>query len=61
MRDLDNIEVIKEWYYENDEDAYSEEQRILQEFRDYKYKGDPVLSSGNSEMFTIDVLGLDVL
>lgn len=60
-RDLDNIEIIKEWYYENGEEAYAREQKILQEFRDYRYSGDPILSSGNSEMFTIDVLGLDVL
>ena len=41
-------------------DAYEWEQRILKAFAEYRYQGPDVLSSGNTELFTHDVLGLDV-
>ena len=39
--------------------AYEDEQKILKEHANYKYKGYPILDSGNTELFTRDVLGLD--
>lgn len=49
------ITVLSETVYENGQDAYDEEQRILKKFKDFKYVGPDVLSSGNTELFTIDV------
>lgn len=54
-----DVEIVKEWYYENGEDCYKEEQRILKEFKEYKYTGDRLLDSGFTEMFYKDVLLLD--
>jgi hypothetical protein len=31
-------------------DAYNMEQRLLKEYKQYKYKGDPILKSGNTEL-----------
>ena len=57
--DLQNIEVIKTWEYQNGTECREEETRILREYKQYKYTGDHLLSSGNSELFYCDVLLLD--
>jgi hypothetical protein len=54
-----DVRVVREWYYENGEDCYKEEQRILKEFSEHKYTGDKLLDSGHTEMFYKDVLLLD--
>lgn len=59
--DLEHIKVIKIWEYPLGIDAYKIEQRILKEYKDLKYTGKSLLSSGNSELFSEDVLGLDVV
>lgn len=56
--ELKNIKVIKEWYYEDGAEAFAQEQKILKEFRYAKYEGSNLLESGNTELFTHDVLGL---
>ena len=33
-------------------DAFTEEQKILNTFKEYKYLGEPILSSGNTEILT---------
>lgn len=58
-KDLKNIEIIQEWRYNNGKDAYEIEQKILKDNKEYKYRGLPLLVSGNSELFTKDVLNLD--
>lgn len=58
-RDLKNIEILQEWKYANGKDAYEIEQKILKDNKKYKYTGLPLLVSGNSELFTKDVLNLD--
>jgi hypothetical protein len=35
------------------------ETNILRKFKKHLYQGAPILSNGNSEIFTHDVLGLD--
>lgn len=53
-------EVLMEQWYENGQEAFDQEQSILQEYQRYKYTGDKVLTcGGNTELFVIDVLGLD--
>lgn len=57
--ELEKITILKTWDFQLGADAYDKEQEILRLFKDYKYIGDPILSSGNTELFTIDVLQLD--
>ncbi len=60
--DLAKIKVIKTVNYATGEEAYIEEQRILKEFAHMKYTGSPLLDShGNTELFKIDVLSLDIV
>ncbi len=50
--------ILQETYYENGRDAYAEEQRILKLYKEFRYKGDNLLVSGNTECFTENVFGL---
>lgn len=56
--ELQLIEVVKTWYYEDGAEAYEAEQKILKDYSQYQYKGPDILKSGNTELFTIDVLGI---
>lgn len=58
--DLETITVLKIWEYIDGNEAYIQEQKILKEFNRFRYKGSNILSSGNSEIFTHDVLGIDL-
>lgn len=58
LTDLYNIEIIKVWHYKLGEEAYAEEQRILTKYSSNKYVGDPLLQSGNTELFDCDILNL---
>lgn len=40
--------------------AKKDESKILNKYQKYRYKGKPILFSGNTELFTKDVLKLDV-
>ena len=58
--DLRKIDVVSVRYFENGQDAYDEEQRIIRKYHDFRYKGKPVFkSAGTAEMFYMDVLGTD--
>ena len=57
--ELQVIEVLKTWYYIKGYEASEEEQRILKEYKEYKYTGDNLLTSGNTELFCKDILNLD--
>ena len=59
IEDLSNIEILRTWYYENGEECAKTERTILEEFKSFKYYGDKVLRSGNTELFVEDVLQLD--
>lgn len=54
-----HITVIKTKIYKKGIDAYNDEKEILERFKEYKYSGIPVIKSGNTELFTIDILNLD--
>jgi len=58
--DMQYIDVVKIWEYKVGEDAYIKEQKILSDYFEFKYTGDYLLKSGNTELFNKDVLGLDV-
>jgi hypothetical protein len=54
------ITPIKEFGFVFGQRAYELEQEILKEYSEYKYLGEDILISGNTEIFTRDVLGLDL-
>jgi|GEM_PF-2010545 len=55
-KDLDNIEIIKEILFENGIFAHKIEQKILKKYKQFLYKGPPILKSGgNSEIFIKDI------
>jgi hypothetical protein len=56
---LINIVFIKE--FKSGLDCYNEEQRLLKKYKDYLYKGSPILSSGNTELFTKDIMCLEYI
>ena len=58
--DMQHINVVKIWEYKVGEGAYIREQEILLKYAEFKYTGDYLLKSGNTELFFKDVLGLDV-
>jgi len=57
--DLGNIEVLKTWHFPIGHSARFAETMILRKFKEFQYKGSPVLKSGNTELFTEDILNLD--
>ena len=56
-----DIKVIKEWNYDDGLSAWTREQSILEKYKEYKYVGEKVINVGNSELFTKDVLSLDIV
>jgi len=52
--------ILQELFFESGSDALYMEKSILQEFKNFQYKGDPIMKSGNSELFIKDVLKLDI-
>lgn len=58
-KDLRIVEVLKTWYYENGQDALDKERDILKEYKEFKWMGEALLESGNTELFSKDVLTLD--
>lgn len=57
-KEFDRIHIIKEIVYDRGIDAYNEEQRILLAYSKYKYSGPNLLTSGNTEMFSVDIFSL---
>jgi hypothetical protein len=59
--DLSMITPIKIWYFSEGRKAREMEKDVLDRFKSFRYNGETVLEgSGNTELFTKDVLGLDV-
>jgi predicted Zn-ribbon and HTH transcriptional regulator len=59
-QELASHTIISHTNYLLGSQAYQEEQRILRQYKDFLYKGNPFLKEkGNTELFTKDVLGLD--
>lgn len=57
--DMQYIQVLHKIHYKFGQDAYNEEQRILKQFKDFKYIGPDILKSGNTELFTTNIFGYD--
>lgn len=58
-KDRSMITTLRTWPYAIGHAARLAEKEVLVTFNHAKYEGPDVLSSGNTEMFTMDVLGLD--
>ena len=58
--DREKFTVISEQHFALGRDAYEKEQSLLKKHKRYKYVGVDLLESGNSELFSTDVLELDV-
>lgn len=52
------IEIIDEVFYLNGKDAYDKEQAILRYYKSHKYTTSTPLKSGNTELFSLDLLTL---
>lgn len=57
--DMKYITILHEEYFNLGKAAYTNEQQILKQFEHYKYIGTDVLKSGNTELFTKDILNMD--
>jgi len=53
--ELDDLEVLKTWYFEDGNRAYKLEQRILDKFKNFRYKKKDILRTGNTELFVTDL------
>lgn len=56
--DLNKIEIVKQKLYENGADALEWETKLKRKYKEYQYKGPDILSSGNTELFTKDIIAL---
>lgn len=59
VSDRDKTVVLGAWYFDSGLDAVALEGKILELFKSDRHTGPPLLSSGNTEIFTRDVLLLD--
>lgn len=57
--ELSRIKILKTWDFAIGKNAYDAEQYYLKEYKYAKYTGDPLLKTGNTELFNQDVLLLD--
>lgn len=57
--DSSTYTIVKVWTFEVGQEAYIKEQEVLKTYKTAKYTGDPLLKSGNTEMFSYDILNLE--
>jgi len=58
LKELSKIEIVKQKLYYIGNDAYEWEQKLLKKYKQFQYKGPNVLESGNTELFTEDIMAL---
>lgn len=56
LTDLAKIEIVKQKLYDNGQDALDWETKLKRMYKEYQYKGPDILSSGNTELFTEDII-----
>jgi len=56
INDFKKLEKIKTWVFTNGRLAYEVEQALLKHFKKYKYTGDDLLLTGNTELLIRNVL-----
>lgn len=50
--DFSKVSILHKKWYSKGLNAFTEEQKIINTFKEYKYLGEPILSSGNTEILT---------
>jgi len=58
LTDLDKIEIIKQKLYNKGQEALDWETKLKQLYKRFQYKGPNILSSGNTELFTEDIIAM---
>ena len=58
IADLQKIEIVKQKLYEVGSEALEWETKLKRLYKQYQYKGPNVLSSGNTELFTEDIIAM---
>lgn len=58
LTDLSKIEIIKQKLYENGQDALDWETKLKRKYKQYQYIGPDILKSGNTELFTKDIIAM---
>ena len=58
LTDLSKIEIVKQKLYEVGQDALDWETKLKRMYKEYQYKGPDILSSGNTELFTEDIIAM---
>ena len=53
--------ILQEIYFEKGTDAIKLELQQKHQFKEFKYIGDKIMATGSTELFTKDILGLDVI
>lgn len=55
----DRIKKLRSWQFKTGREALSIEQAILRHCAEHRYEGPAELPQGNTELFTVDILGID--
>lgn len=58
LQELTKIEIIKQKLYSVGFEAYDWEQKLIKKYKEFQYKGPDILSSGNTELFTEDIIAM---
>ena len=58
LLELTKIKIVKQKLYDIGQEAYDWEQKLLKLYKQYQYKGPKILNSGNTELFTEDIIAL---
>lgn len=58
MIDLQKIEIVKQKLYEKGSEALEWETKLKRLYKEYQYKGPAILESGNTEIFTEDIIAM---
>lgn len=58
LADLQKIEIVKQKLYESGQDAWDWETKLKRKYKEYQYTGPDILSSGNTELFTEDIIAM---
>lgn len=56
LTDLSKVEIVKQKLFDKGSDALALETKIKQQYKQYQYTGPNILESGNTELFTVDIL-----
>lgn len=58
LTDLSKVEIVKQKLYDNGQDALDWETKLKRMYKQYQYKGPDILSSGNTEIFTENIIAM---